>query len=411
MFTNLIKKELNHYKTLPHRARFLVTAYNLRSIAQPILSLFINAFIWRMTSSIMLVLVYSLGYFFALPFGFIVNGKVLRKFSLVQTHFVGNMLSILGATAVIFFHSSSVINLLIFGMIYGFGNGIYWSSRNYLSYQETNPDSRTYFFSIVSAAGSLIVIIVSFLVGWIIAFSDISKLYSAFTAYIFVSAIAIISLFVSGLVLLKLDFKTPKISSVWHPRISKRWNIVRAVNFSVGIFETIVSLITTLLILNFLGNEGILGTIGAVISVLTIVLMYFYGRFSKDSHRERIFFIMLIVSALLASILAFGSSNFTILLYVLFAAIPPSFFWLVFYPWQMNIMDEELISHESDKYPLVVDCEIFLDLGRIIAILIFMGLIYIFSSQVALLITPLVLAILQIILFAIFWKKISWKNI
>lgn len=408
---DLIKKELNHYETLPYKARLLVTAYNFRSIAQPILSLFINAFIWRMTSSITLVFVYSLGYFFALPIGFIINGKFLRRLSLVQTHFLGNMLSIIGASSVIFFHNSSVINLLIFGMIYGLGNGIYWSSRNYLSYQETNPDTRTYFFSIVSSLASTIAIIVSFLVGWIIVFSDISKLYSAFTAYIFVSTLAIISLSVSGLVLLKSDIKTPKISDVWHSHISKRWNIVRAVNFSIGIFETIISLITTLLILNFLGNEGILGTIGAVISILTIVLMYFYGRFSKNNHRERIFFIMLLISVVLASILAFGNSDFTILLYVLFAGMPPSFYWLVFYPWQMNIMDEELISHESDKYPLIVDCEIFLDLGRIIGILIFMGFIYIFSSSVALLITPLVLAILQIVLFAIFWKKISWKKI
>lgn len=407
----ILKKELNHYRTLPHKARLLVTAYNLRSIAQPILSLFINAFIWRMTSSISLVLVYSLGYFFALPIGFIVNGKVLRKFSLVQTHFAGNMLSILGATAVIFFHSSSVINLLIFGMIYGLGNGIYWSSRNYLSYQETSPDTRTYFFSIVSALASTITIIVSFLAGWIIAFSDISRLYSAFVAYVFVSAVAIISLFISGLVLLKSDFKTPRIKGIWHPYISKQWNIVRAVNFSIGIFETIVSLITTLLILNFLGNEGILGTIGAVVSILTIVLMYFYGRFSKNNHREKVFFIMLLISVVLASILAFGNSNFTILLYVLLSGMPPSFYWLVFYPWQMNIMDEELISHESDKYPLIVDVEIFLDLGRIIGILIFMGLIYIFSSSVALLIAPLALAVLQVLLFAIIWKKISWKKI
>ena len=409
--TGLIKQELDHYKGLPHKARLLVSAYNLRSIAEPILSLFINAYIWRTTTSIMLVLVYSLGYFFALPLGFLFNGKLLKKFSIAKTHFIGNILSTLGAMSVIIFHSTSGIYLLVFGIIYGLGNGVYWSSRNYLSYQETNSKTRTYFFSIVSATGSMITIITSFSIGWIIAFSDISKLYSAFVAYIGVGIVAIISLFFAGLVLLKSDFKTPKVIKIWHPVISKHWNIVRVVNVSVGLFEAIASTICTLLILNFLGKEETLGTIGAIIGIFTIALYYLYGRLSKRNHHKKIFFVVLLISVVLASILALGNNNFTVLIYVLLSGLPVSFYWMIFDPWQWNIMDEELGQSEPEKYPLIVDAEIFLNIGRISGVLIFMSLVYFLSDQIALRIIPLVLSSLQIFLFVIIWKRISWKKI
>jgi len=410
MLINFLKKEWLHYKILPKKARLLVLSYNLRSVAYPILSLFLNAYIWRTTTSIISVVVYSLGHFIALPIGFYLNGRLLKRLHINQTHFLGLFCSLLGMASVIFFHSSVWYYLLVFGIIYGLGNGMYWSSRNYLTFQETTPNSRNYFFAILSFTDSIISIVVSFSIGWLISFGDISKLYSPFIAYTGITILALVSVLFGGLNLLRAKFETPIVNKIWQPVISKRWNSVRMVNVAIGILETIVPLLSTLLILRFLGKEGILGTITAAVGILTIILYYLYGRLAKQNHRRTVLVMALTTSFLLAFFLIVGQGILPIFVYVLLAGLPITFYMLAYDPWQLDIMDKELSNNPQEKYALIFDCEVFLNIGRVISLLIFLTLVLKFSGEFALKITPLILSILQIISFALIWKRLSWER-
>lgn len=410
MLINFIKKEWFHYKTLPNRARLLILAYNLRSVAYPILSIFLNAFIWRTTTSVVNVAMYSLGLFVALPIGFYLNGKLLKRLQINQTHFLGLFCSLLGMASVIFFHSSLWYHLLAFGIIYGFGNGIYWASRNYLTFQETTTNGRNYFFAILSFTDSLISIVVSFSIGWLISFGDISKLYSPFVAYTGITILALISILFGGLTLLRAKFETPIVNQIWQPVISKRWNSVRMVNVAIGILETIVPLISTLLILRFLGKEGILGTITATVGIFTIILYYLYGRLAKQNHRSTVLIMALTASFLLAFFLMVGQGMLPIFVYVLLAGLPITFYMLAYDPWQLDIMDKELSNNPQEKYALIFDCELFLNIGRVISLVIFLLLVLQFSGDLALRVAPLFLSDIQIFLFALIWKRIDWKG-
>ncbi|KKQ26951.1 MAG: Transporter, major facilitator family [Candidatus Magasanikbacteria bacterium GW2011_GWC2_37_14] len=287
---------------------------------------------------------------------------------------------------------------------------MYWSSRNYLTFQETTPNSRNYFFAILSFTDSIISIVVSFSIGWLISFGDISKLYSPFIAYTGITILALVSVLFGGLNLLRAKFETPIVNKIWQPVISKRWNSVRMVNVAIGILETIVPLLSTLLILRFLGKEGILGTITAAVGILTIILYYLYGRLAKQNHRRTVLVMALTTSFLLAFFLIVGQGILPIFVYVLLAGLPITFYMLAYDPWQLDIMDKELSNNPQEKYALIFDCEVFLNIGRVISLLIFLTLVLKFSGEFALKITPLILSILQIISFALIWKRLSWER-
>ncbi len=406
---NFLKNEFEHYRSLPHKARLLILSYNLRAVTSPILALFLNAYIWRMTSSVETAIIYNLGMFFALPIGFFINGKLLKKLPITHTHLIGLFLAMLGVVSVIFFHSFGWLQLFAYGLISGMGGGIYWASRNYLTFQETNSTARNYFFSIASIANSVIKIFVSFLIGWIIAFADISGLYSPTSAYVSVTIFALISVFFAGYILLGMKFDSPVIKTIWQLSISRKWTSVRIANISIGILEGTNSLICTLLVLYFLGKEGVLGTIGAAVSLFSIILYYLYGRLAKQHHRGPVFLVSLLLSLVLGIILFLGG-NVPILTYVLLANLPIAFYELTLDTWQLDVMDKELSAHPSEKYALIVDNEVFLNTGRIIGLLLFLALAMGLSDKFALKISPLLLASLQVVLFATIWKKVNWNG-
>lgn len=62
-------------------------------------------------------------------------------------------------------------------------------------------------------------------------------------------------------------------------------------------------------------------------------------------------------------------------------------------------MDKELSNNPQEKYALIFDCEVFLNIGRVISLLIFLTLVLKFSGDFALKTAPIILSVLQIIFF------------
>ena len=118
----------------------------------------------------------------------------------------------------------------------------------------------------------------------------------------------------------------------------------------------------------------------------------------------------LTTSFLLAFFLIVGQGILPIFVYVLLAGLPITFYMLAYDPWQLDIMDKELSNNPQEKYALIFDCEVFLNIGRVISLLIFLTLVLKFSGEFALKLTPLILSILQIISFALIWKRLSWER-
>ena len=291
---NIITSERNFYEKLPQKTRLLIASFALRSFATPLLTIFINSFIWRTTSSLFGIAIYNLGYFIFLPFGFYINGLLLKKIKITKLYLSGLMISAISVVAVIFFSGSHLWHFIVYGLVYGFGSGLYWPNRNFLSFQETEPKQRNYFFSINSVFRSLIIICITFLGGWFIVFGEQYNLYNPTTAYWIFSIITLLVLISSGIIILKTNYKSPKIDKTIQLHISKKWNRVRLINCVFGLSEGLGHFFPTLLILLYLGSEGVLGTINTIVTLSAVVIIYLYGRLSKWNHRRPIFFLSLL---------------------------------------------------------------------------------------------------------------------
>lgn len=408
--SNFFKKELSHYLSLPKVVKRLVISYSMRGFAYPIFSIFVNAFIWRVSQSILDVSIYNLASFIGLPLGFFVNGFILKKIKIKQSYFLGLALSMLSVLSVVFFTGSHWPSFLLYGTVYGFGCGLYWSCRNYLSFQETNDGGRNYFLSLISSIELLAQVIISFLAGWLIMSGETSTWYTPIMAYWFLIFVAGIFVWLAGFIVKNIEYRSPVVTKIWQPFVSRQWNTLRIVDFGIGLLEGIKFFLPTLLILYFLGREGVLGTITAIVSLLTILFFYIYGRLAKPQHRKKVFLLSLITHLVLAGFLALVHNGFNVIVYVLLSNLPQAFFWLTLEPWMLARMDKEIGENPEQKYFLVFDMELFLNMGRIVSVLGFLVIIFYLGTKMALQITPLILALIQIIVMALAWKKLSLQN-
>jgi YQGE family putative transporter len=241
--------------------------------------------------------------------------------------------------------------------------------------------------------------------GWLIELGKYSGLYSPAMAYWVFSILASIILISSGLIILKTDYKTPRIGKMLQLKISKNWNRIRFINFSAGVLEGLSFYLPTLLVLFYLGEEGVLGTISSVVILFTVVIAYSYGRLAKPHHRRPIFFISLIFYLILASLLFILNHPYNIIVFVLFAGIPTIFQWLTIDPLWLDATDKEINKNNDNRYPLILDREIFLEGGRIISVFALFLFIKLTTKEMGFFLAPLILGITQLILMLFAWRN------
>ncbi|MFA6391251.1 MAG: MFS transporter [Patescibacteria group bacterium] len=390
---------------LPEKSRILIFSFALRSIAHPLLTIFINSFIWRSTASLPSVVIYNLGFFIFLPLGFYVNGLLLKRIKITKLYFTGLVVTSIAIAATILFSGSTVWHFLFYGGIYGFGAGIYWANRNFLTFQEIESSHRNYFYSIASILNSLISLLVTFLVGWLIVLGENSGLYTPTIAYWVLSVLAVVVMTYSGVIILKTDYVTPKINTIAKFRISTKWNMVRLISFSMGVLEGVGFFLPTLLILFYLGDEGVLGTISTIVTLIIATATYLYGRLSKSHHRKPVFFVSLSLNILFSIFLLLLDHPFNIYVYVLFAGIASIFQWLTIEPILLDVMDDETNEEMDNQYMFVFDKELFLNIGRFFSVSVLLLIIKFTSQKTGLMVSPLILGVSQLILMSYILRK------
>ncbi|KKP32771.1 MAG: hypothetical protein UR23_C0055G0005 [Candidatus Roizmanbacteria bacterium GW2011_GWA2_32_13] len=387
---NFIKNEFIHFQSLSQKTQGLIISYFFYGAAYPIINTFINSYIWRSNANFSTLAVYRLGHFLLIPIIFFINGFLLKKFKVIWLYFFGSLILALSSISVVFFKINSITDYFILGGFYGIGFGFYWANRNYLTQQETDHTSRNYFFGLSFSLTTIISLIVALASGWLIVFG---------LSYEALMIIAVILLFISGLKIITSSYQTTNIGKLIITHPTKKWKIKRYIHLGIGLFEGSAYFLPSLLILTMLGNEGILGTLTALASILSAILVYVYGRKSETkSHRK--YFIISIIFGLLSSVmLAYFFNWLTIIIYVLLNGLIINFIWLTVAPLIMNNIDVEIVNNEEKRFSYILDGEIFLNIGRSSAAVICLILALSINDAAALRYGSLILSCLQVLLF------------
>lgn len=368
-------------------------------------AVFINAFIWRTTGSLLNIVLYSAGECLFLPIAFFLNGLLLGKVNIRTAFWIGAIGAGLNTALVVFLGITSPYAFFIYGCLWGIGNGFYWANRNYLELQESSSSQRKYFYSLLSIAGKLSGIIVPLFAGWFIVFGQSSNLYSPIFAYWILFAFSILLMLGGAFTISRGSFESPLPLFINRLKIRPIFTRRRILSLAQG-FTDNLGFVSTLLILIFFGKEDVLGSITALVSIITIGVIYLYGRVTKNTYQSKILRLSSLGFSFCAFYLAFSQSSTSALVYILFASIFMNFLGLAMNPTLMSLTESELGNNPlTHRYSFIFDNELFLNIGRLTS-MIFV-LVFILSNHPVkgLLYVSLFAGVSQILLITFFRSK------
>ncbi|MBI5122425.1 hypothetical protein HZA75_01045 [Candidatus Roizmanbacteria bacterium] len=198
-----------------------------------------------------------------------------------------------------------------------------------------------------------------------------------------------------------MDFETPKIGKLFIHNSSYIWTRKRFVNLGIGLVDGIAWVIPGLLILTVLGNEGVLGTLTAASSIISAVLIYYYGRKSHSKDNKTYFIANVILALVTALLIALVFNKFTVIVYSLLNGLIISFMWLTIVPPILKNIDCEVGNIEEKRFSYILDTEFFLNVGRIISLAVCLLIANFYGVTNSLRFSPLILSILQVVLFGV----------
>jgi len=398
MFDRVLKVfqiEWGHFKALSVDVRRLLLSYTFFVMAYPLIAVFIDVYLWRATQDLWSIVMYNIGYIFGLPIGFYLNGLLLKKIHILRLYFLGAIVQGVTICLVVFIPVPTIFNIIILGLAYGLGAGLYWANKNYLTLLLTRGTNRVYFNSIEEILGIIIYTVVPFVVGWFIVLTGFGGLAQITNAYRIVMVAGFIFLLLSGAVIQSSKIKTFIPQGLVVRKPTKAWTNMRIFNVLLNMQVGLSLVISSILVILLIGGEGILGTLQSITSIVSALMLYIIGRKATIDHSWKLVGTGSIVFLLGATALAGTFSWSGALVYSLITTIVWTLQWASSYAVSMELMDKEEKSPEH-QYAYVCDNEIFFNVGRFLGIAIVVGMVMSVGQNSALQWTPLVISVLQL---------------
>jgi YQGE family putative transporter len=391
----LRKALLNEYKQF-HRLskqgqKFALSMF-LYNIIHPIFTIFINAFLWRQTQDVMIVALFNLAMFCTLPIGFYGNGHLLKRFSVKKLFFAGAILRAFLVALIIFSPMVTELSIVLFGLSYGFAQGIFWSNKNLLTVELTTSANRIYFSSIDFISQTINNIIIPSAIGALLVFGTNNQLYSVQQGYYIVAIAMILLSFLMGSAIKKINVKTPEIGNIVLQNGTRQWNFARGITALIGLLTGISGFLPILIILSYVGNEDSLGLVQSIAAVVSGIIMYSIARSINTRFRVKMVAVSIVTLFLASVILAFSFNPTGIFIYFALMTIATQLLFAETNSIILDLIDRENVEQDN-KYMYVFDLEMVLNVGRVTGIMFFVFYSKTFSADFAMQYTPMFFAI------------------
>lgn len=385
-----LHRELNHFRSLPDTARLLSLSYFLRSAAYPLIATFTTAFIWQGNHNVIFITLYQIGACVMLPITFVINKKILRFVSLKPLYGIGVVLTGVSSLMVVFYQSTTPLAYIWYGMLYGVGNGFYWANRNFLTLRHTTSNIRSYFSGIQLSFGTVASVIVPAIAGWFIVLGAAYHVVpDTKTGYELLVAVAFLLLIWSGFLIQKGSFDTPDIRTLPGKPFSRLWQRARMLSIAIGLVDAPLYILPTVLVLKALGNEGVLGSVSSIVALVTAMVTYIFGRKYRQTQFYPVFAALLGLFIIGGVPLLWEISPLSIIWYVAIINLADNLIWTANEPKIMDMMDAETRRSGKTHYTMIMDREIFINIGRVSLFLILLFLTF-WNTDLALRLTGVI---------------------
>lgn len=317
------------------------------------------------------------------------NGLLLKKFHTLRLYALGAFLEALVAVMVVFIPTINFATLTTYGLLAGFGAGLYWSNKNYLSLRLTRGTNRLYYNALESSGDMLINMLIPMLAGGIIAYGESSGHYSVSIAYQILMGLSLILVLLAGFIVQSSDIQDVDREALFVKKPSPIWKKVRLYNLLANIVVGAEFVIPSVLVLLLVGHEGVLGLVNSGTAVLSAISLYLIGRLGTSKHVTRIVGTAIAIYFVGTAVLAIFYGPVAVLIYSAASTIGWALRWPASYSVIMEIMDK--VKTGKGNYAYVCDNELFFNLGRSIGLAIIVILLAI-SQEAALRFTPMIIA-------------------
>ncbi|ASF39923.1 MFS transporter [Halobacillus halophilus] len=333
-------------------------------------STFVNIYLWKQSNSYTDIALYNLSIYVLQPLTFIFAGKCAKHIDRVIVLRTGVIvLSLFFLTVLIVGENAAKFNIML-GALLGVGYGFYWLAYNVLTFEITEPDTRDFFNGFLGVLQSL-----GGMTGPLLAGFIISRL-NNFTGYTVIFAVSFGLFIVAVLVSFGLSRRKAKGNFSFRRIINERknnlnWKRILNAHVSQGFREGTFLFAVSIWIFLMTRNELSLGFFNLVYSGFSFLFYFLVTRLVKPRRRKKAIFIAGLSLYLSVLILLVSKSMALLLLY---GAIAGIFFPLLYVPYISLTYDVIGKSWNAGEMRIeyIVVRELFLNLGRVLSIIVFL---------------------------------------
>lgn len=388
----LLSRELMHFRALNQRAQSLLISFVSFNIAAPLLTLFCNAYIWRQKHELIHVALYNGAWMVGVALAFIGNGFALRYVALKWLYALGLVFQ-LAACAVLFAVSDlNLGNLTALGVFSGSMAALYWANRNLLSLQMTRGSERDYFCSVESALGMLLSVVSPALFGWFLQVGTKFEEGLVVYRYQILTTFTVVIQLAGAWYIVRTPFDDYSPQRILVTRASSFWNRARLFTALKGVAEGSALFLPTLIVLRLLGQEGTLGALQSLATLVTTALLYGIARWMRGERRTLVLASGIGVMLFGGCALSLSYSPFGGLIYLLLQTLGIQLVWAAANPIMLDAINADQRG-DGDSYCYVVDRELFLNSGRMLGVFLVLGSSLFFDDNITLRVAPVILAL------------------
>lgn len=384
-----LRTELEHFQSQSKNFRILVLTNFIYGFVLPVIDIFVAAYIMRNSQDPSKVIIYQLTIYTGVPLTFLMNGFLLRHFEVKKLYSAGMLLSGVSMMIMMSLKELDLWGIATAGLTMGLSFGFYWANRDYLSLANTHDENRNYYYGLETFLYTLIAVVVPVAIGWFIELQGHSA-YQIITGIVFGIALC------ASFVCLKGEFADPERQRFVYFKFDQLWNKFLVLAALKGMVQGFLVTAPAMLVMLLLGKEGALGTAQSVGAIVSAVIVYLIGRFSKPEHRIQIFALGLVLFALAAISNGVLYNDLGVILFMMFLLLARPLLDLAYFPIQYNVINTLVEKEKRGEYAYILNHEAGLYVGRLFGAGTFLLLAYFISTEIALRYAVLIVAILQL---------------
>ena len=373
-----VKKVLGDIELTKDLSLLLIIG-GLYSLSIALSNTFVNIYLWKQSGELTDLGLYNLSVVIAQPLTFILAGRWAKKVDRIIVLRIGVIFLALFYVTVLLVGTSASDYLVLLGVLLGIGYGFYWLAYNVLTFEITEPETRDFFngfLGILTSIGGMI--------GPVAAGFIISRL-EKFTGYtvVFGLSLGLFSIAVFMSFFLK---RRPAHGRYWFQRIlterkhDKNWRMITNAHFFQGLREGVFVFLVSVFVFIATDSEMALGTFGLINSGISFLAYYFASRMLKKEYRKKAILVGGLILYIAIFLIVFDPTYFRLLLYAALIAVAYPLLLVPYISMTYDVIGRGWKAAEM-RIEYIVVREIFLNLGRIVSILLFLGAITLFNED------------------------------